>query len=326
MSAVETIAATAGLLTSLLGSWFFSGTETGIYRTNTLRLKHRTAQNDPRAKTLSALLSHTRQVICTILVGNNLCVYTATMFFSLLVAHRLGLNEHWTEVVTVVFLTPVLFLFGEIYPKNLFNARADTLMYRLARPLQTLRILLFPVTALLMEAVRVLEKFTPLSEDLNVTPFSRKSLKYFFVESAREGALSPSQKLMADNILQLQQRTVADAIVPMHRVAAIEQGADAQTLRSIQMERRYARVPVYHGARNHVVGLLNLFDIEDWTIEDVTKHMKPPSYLRQNMPIDDAIHLMRRNRTPLVVVIDNHGNALGIVTVKDLVGQIVAGL
>ncbi|MEN8150500.1 MAG: CNNM domain-containing protein, partial [Planctomycetota bacterium] len=137
----------AALLAATAGSFYFSGIETGIYALNRVRLRVRAEEGDPAARRVADLVAEPQSTISTILIGNHTANYAATFFCMALIVALFDVAD--PELVNTLVLTPVLFVTGEILPKDTFRMRADTLVYRWSRPLAIACVVFRPAALLL---------------------------------------------------------------------------------------------------------------------------------------------------------------------------------
>jgi len=308
------------MLVGIVGSAYFSGLETGAYCLNKLRLRMRVEEGDARARLLAEHLDDPQVFITALLIGTNASVYLATAALT-----HLGRTRGWEfpSVTAALVLAPVLLVFSEAIPKNIFRRNAEVLLYR------TVGFTRWAVTAL-EPLARVLSKLVPLGErgvhSWRERFFSLQRLKYLFLESTEEGVLTPYQNVIGENILSLRERLVKSVMIPLGRIAAIEGGAGKEEV--LRMAKRYgfSRFPVYRKDRWNIVGTVDLFDAlgeEGFSLEEATRDAP---VLSPGDTVASALIKLRAARKPMAIVRDSSGRAVGLVTMKDLVEEIVGEL
>lgn len=305
-------------------SFFFSGFETGGYSLSTIRFELRKAEKYPGAQLLSEDLSDMNGVIATTLVGTNLGNYMLT---AAVVGLLQALDPKTIEIVSTVLLTPFVFVFAEVLPKALFRRHADEIMYRVARLFRLSRGFFFPVTYLL-SFVPILLKFLGLTRQDGNT-FNPSTLERFSIELARgteEGVLSANQATMARRIMSLGSRTVKHAMVPMLQVVKWDQKIPMKQAKTRMAQIPFSRVPIYEGSPNNLVGTAWIYDVFFGDKKELKEYTRPAPRIRDNTAIDVALLRLRNKHEPMAFVVDDKDKVLGIVTLKDLVTEIVTDL
>ncbi len=309
----------AGLLLSILISFFFSGVETGVYALSRLRLRVRTEAREPRALRVAELLRQPHMLISTLLIGNHTANYGATFFFQGLVGGLGAVLD--PELVTTLLLTPLLFVFGEITPKNLFRLRADDLVYRASGILKAACVFLLPLSLLLRFAGRLtcaLPRETPADQ----LAFSRARIEALVREVTEDGELTEGQSRMLRNVLRLSSLRVRDVMVELRNVDTIEEGFTRAELLAVSALHGRSRIPVTERGTGIPLGVATVLDLvfsEDQGVENLLREIPG---LSMNRTVDQALRVLRSGRRSMAFVQDDHGRILGIVTVKDLVEEV----
>ncbi len=310
----------------ILFSFFYSGAETGVYCINRIRLRYKANRGLWAAKTIYRLLEDSQALVCTILVGNNIVNYIATAFF--IVALENTFSPHKAELLTTLILTPFILVFGELLPKSIFQERANSLLFRLAPILDVSSYIFKPAVVLLAKVNRIPQLFF---KDVGRTRnpfFSPQRLGYFLSEGTEEGVVTPYQNLMARNIMNLGQMALKSVMIPLKDVALIPVTISGPCLTNIARSRKFSRFPVYENQESNIIGIINLFDFlsTNGSRPDVRGIIRGAAYLDSNMPIDDALLKLQQSKQHMGIVIDQNKKAVGIVTIKDLVEEIVGEL
>ena len=322
------VAALVGIAIAALAN----GMETGIYRVNRVRLRLRADAGSRRAGLLLGLLGDVRGLIITCLIGYNGGVYLATYFVATLVGRRWQTAVS-AEAVTTAILTPIFFVFTDLAPKSLFTYEADRLMYRLAPVLKGAYTVLR--TILLVPALKGVSTLVlriggaPRAGDPLANPFQpRQRLRALLAEGAAEGVITSYQDQLVEKVLELRDRQVRQAMIPLAKAAAVNIAARRPELIEQLRQHSYSRLPVWEDRREHIVGIAHIRDVlaADESL-DLRTVMNPDVVtLPADMPVGQALFRMRRKRAAMAVVEDARGRALGIVTIKDLVEEIVGEL
>lgn len=316
-------AAAAGLACSAL----FSGVETGIYTVNRVRLHLRDHQGQRSAQVLRHLLNRPTATLGTLLIGNNVANYMGSSALTVIVTAA-GAGELQAIALNVALVTPLLFIFGETLPKDLFSAHADRLTYFFARPLLWLRRLctvtgLLPLILLVSRGVSAL-----LRMPASTQPFHpRRMVGSLVREAAGHGVLSDEQSAIVERVLALAGDRVRDEMVPWPAVVKVSVTDPPARLWELADTTSFSRFPALDGA-GKVVGVVSLYDALLHLPEEcppIAELARPVPALGPGEPLRAALAKLQREHARLALVAER-GQTLGIVTIKDLVEPITGEL
>jgi putative hemolysin len=323
------ILAVAGFLLAAVGA----GVETGLYRLNRIRLRLRAEGGDRRAAILVSLLRDLRGMIIVCLVWTNVGTFMVTAAGSTLMATvGLSLNPFAREVLTTLVLAMILFVFAEVAPKSIFTAEADHWLYPMARPLKMAYLVLrgtgiVPALSAVSNLVLKIARRAGLPPAEPFTP--RQRLRAVLSEGAAEGIISGYQHELVDRVLGLRERLVRDAMIPLGRVAAVSVGISRAAFLDELRQHSYSRLPVWEGRRDNIIGIVHINDVLAETGEAMnlaTLVQRQFVVVTPEMPIGHALFRMREFRAAMAIVRDDKGRTIGILTIKDLVEEIVGEL
>jgi len=299
----------------------FSGSEIGFYSVNRLRLRSRVEGGWRGATVLQSLVDKPDATMMTTLLGTNLMVYAASALATgLLSTHRHG------ELIATLVMTPILFTFGEMIPKDLFRRKADQLMYVLAGPIDAFRVLAWPITAGLRAVLSALT--SRLAVEQRGTMFSRAALREWIAEGRHEGVLSEYQHALSANVMDLLEKKISTAMIPLDQTKMVAADVAGEDLRRALAQTGHSRLPVYRGSRQKIVGILHALDYicsadQGRSAADLAR---PPLKVEARDGIQAVLVALQRHRHQMAVVLNRRGKPTGIVTVKDLVEEIVGDL
>ncbi len=299
----------------------FSGSEMGFYSVNRLRLRARVAAGRRDAAVLQRLLEQPDATVITTLIGTNLMIYAATALATELLSTRPN-----AEFLTTIVMTPIIFVCGEMIPKDIFHRRADALMYVLAGPVDAFRVLVWPAIVVLRRLAVLLSGGVAVKRRSSL--LSRTALSEWIAEGRREGVLSPYQQALSANILGLTRKHVASAMFPIDRVAGIPADLSGEELRRAVRDAGHSRLPVFTASRDKVLGILHVLDYARAMDKNpsVCDLVRPAVIVRPTHGIHAALVELQRARQQIAVVVDRDEKPVGIVTMKDLVEEIVGEL
>lgn len=313
------------IATGLLGSALFSGAETGLYCVNRLRVFLGVQRGDPRSKRIARLIDDERGALSVMLAGTNLMNYICTTVVAYMFGSLMELGRVDIQVYTVLLLTPVVFVFGEVVPKNIFQLHADVLMPRFSRPL-SLANRIFRVVGL----VWFMKSMTTTAARLcGAAAVERRvgAPKHRVVALLHEALsgrmLGEEQSELIDRVCRLSETPVRAVMIPYHRVTMIAADADRDALVRVARATDYARVPVHGSRRSQIMGLVKIDDLlrsDDW--RTVGERITPVITLRPLDTVATAITRMQRVRKEMAIVTGFSGGLLGVVTLRDLLDEI----
>jgi len=322
----------AGAFLGLLIAALANGIETGLYRLNRIRLRLRAESGDRRAKTLLGLLADLRGMIIVCLLGTNAGAYLATALGTLLVASAGWVRSpEAVEVLTTAIVAPILFVFADVVPKSLFAAEADHWMYPLARPLRAAYVAMsrcgvVPALNGISNAILHVIRRGEAAAD----PFHpRERLRAILREGAAEGVISGYQHELAGKVLGLREQLVHAVMIPIGRVAAAAADIDRERFLAELRRHSFSRLPVYEGRRENVVGIVRILDVlaaGDQPLDLAGLMTRDFVSVPPDMTVAQALLRLRKARAAMAVVRDDKGRAVGMITVKDLVEEVVGEL
>lgn len=309
----------------VLLSGFFSGAETGLYCVNPLRLRLAAHRGSRSAGVMLRLASDEPGLLFVTLVGTNAANYLAPVCATVICV-KSGLSDEWAEFYTTLILTPVVFIFGEIVPKNLFQRQADRLMPRAARIL-SVSAGVFRLTGALWLQKRLTGFVLNCLSQAHETPVTyRPRLKMYQMlrEGAADGALTPAQVVMLERVGAFRSMKVESVMAARSETVMLPEDATRRDLERLARDGSHSRIPVFRKNRRHIVGIIHVLDVltADGDVP-VASHMREPVTVAFDATVHDVLALLQRRRRRMAVVLSKKGHCVGIVTVKDLVEEIV---
>ncbi len=319
-----------GFAAFLFASGFFSGSETGIYCANRLRLRLRAHRGEPRALRLQRLLDDEQSALGVILVGTNVANYLTTVFVALLLTSRTALSDRGVEVYTTLIVAPVVFVFGEVLPKNLFQREADRLLYACSLGLAAAARLLAPV----VWAIRKLSDRVVTALGGVETPSTavdrRRRMVGLLREALADGDPEGRHGEFVERIADLSETPVRSVMVPLAQVSSLGSATDRASFLTAVRQSAHSRLPVVESGpaeRGRVVGVVNVHALladRSWT--QVGERVEPVETLHPSQSVASAILQVKQSALPIAVVGRPAGRVEGIVTLKDLLEEIVGEL
>ena len=312
------------MLIGFVMSALYSGLETGVYVLNPVRLRLRESRGDALALRVRREFARPSRLLAVLLIGTNAANYLGSYGLAELLS-RSGLSDGWLIALQIMLFTPLLFVFAETLPKELFRVRADRWMYPLMPLIQITRwvttvTLLLPV---LHATSRAVSRLAGRSERDVATARSRMS--QLLKEGVSSGVLSVAQTTLADRVLALRDQQVRTVMVPWRAVWTLGLDDDLLTRTQRVAARHYTRIPVVNSA-GAVVGIVSWIDALLHRDRPTPALMRPPLTLTPGMRLIEAMTLLRHEHRAMAIVVDPQQRPIGIVTMKDLVEPLTGEL
>lgn len=329
---------------------FFSGCETVYTSTSKAFIHERAERGDPRAIQIRALLARTERFLGTTLTGTNLALVASTALcqitlsgyvvpsraFQWLVA-TFPAPWNWESVLNTIIMTPVVLVFAELIPKTIGRAHADALALRLAAPLRLAGTILRPLVWVMGSSAGWLAglvggKAVPAA----VPAVSRDDLRAIAEMAVEQGLLPGVAAAMLQDVLELDRKPVSAMMVPLVDVASLPVGATLAAVEELSLATGYARFPVYQERVDDIVGIVDLRHIlyetgGDGAVLRGAESIEP--YIHRNIvfipefkPVGELLHELRYQHIPMAVVVDEYGGVVGILTLEDLVEEVVGDI
>ncbi|PTS85720.1 magnesium/cobalt efflux protein [Pseudomonas sp. HMWF032] len=313
------------LIFLLLCSAFFSSSETGILSLNRYRLKHLAKEGHRGAKRVSTMLSHPDRLLGTILIGNNFVNILASSIATVLAL------QFWGEAgiaIAIIGLTLILLVFGEITPKTLAALRPEAVAYPFSLPLLLLLKLFYPLVILLSWISNGLLRL------MGVDPTSKSSdsltteeLRSVVRESGHE--LPKNRQNMLLGILDLERVTVDDIMIPRNEVTGINLDDDIDSIIHQLTNTAHTRLPVFRTDINQIEGIVHMRQIARLlTHNQISKEAllaacNKPYFVPEGTPLSTQLINFQKQKRRIGIVVDEYGDVIGIVTLEDILEEIV---
>ena len=309
----------------LLCSAFFSSSETGMLSLNRYRLRHRAKEGHRGAKRASALLERPDRLLGTILVGNNFVNILASSIATVLAI------KFWGEAgiaVATIGLTIMLLIFGEITPKTLAALRPEAIAYPVSLPLLLLQRVLYPLVALLNWISNGLLKLLGIDlSNKGNDSLSTEELRSVVHESGSDMPMNRQSMLLG--ILDLERVTVDDIMIPRNEVAGIDLEDDLETIVTQLRTTPHTRLPVFRKDINQIEGIVHMRQIarllshDQLTRDSLLEACNEPYFIPENTPLSTQLVNFQKQKRRIGIVVDEYGDVLGIVTLEDILEEIV---
>ena len=320
------------IILCLIGSAFFSGTEIAYTSLSKLKMKQQEENPSPLQKLVNFIYNHYDFSLSTVLVGNNLVNIAATTAANMLAFNlvaKSSMTEDMASTIVTMVMTAIILIVGEITPKMIARRCSDKFAKIAAYPLLVLMIVFFPVvwfTSMIVKALSVLWK----KKDAQEVTITEEELENLLDTAEDEGVIDEAETELLQSALEFTDMDAADILTPRIDVVGFEINDSIEHVLEVIQETQFSRYPIYEKTVDHVVGILiakhllrELVDNPDAQLKDL---MLEPFFITKSMHLPDIMDEFRKHRSHMVFVADEYGGIMGLVTMEDVLEQLVGDI
>ena len=308
----------------ILLSAFFSATEIAFASVNSARLKAMRQKKDTLALSLAAkIVDDYENMLGAVLIGNNLVNIAASSIATLIVMDYLGAGYAWvaTLVMTLLVLT-----FGEIIPKVLAKQFAESFSVAVAIPIYVLSVILRPITIIMMAFINLVSKLWQ-SSVADPDAVSEDDFENIIDIVEDEGVLDEEQCDLLQNALDFDTVLAYEVVTPRVDMEAIDIHDPYEKNVKKILDSTYSRLPVFEDTPDNIIGILHLNHFYKEYVSNERVNIRslllPVTYVHKTMPLPDVLEKMKNSKSHMVVVLDEYGGTMGILTMEDVLEQLV---
>ncbi len=310
-----------GMVICIILSGYFSATETAFSSLNKTRIKYMAEKGSKRAKRTLQLADNYDKLIATILIGNNIVNITTASIGTLLFVDLMG--QELGATVSTVVVTIVVLIFGEITPKSIAKDYPERFAMFSAPMIGALLWLFTPLNFLFSLWKKLVALLFHSDEE---DKMSQEELLLLLEEVEQEGAIDKSEGTLLRNAVEFGDLEVQSILTHRVDLEAVEVNATKEEIAAKFTETRFSRLLVYEETIDKIVGVLHLKDFYDGmgiNPKPLREIMTPPLFIHQTEKVDDLLQLLKSSKSHIAVVIDEYGGTLGIVTMEDILEELV---
>lgn len=306
----------------ILLSAFFSGTEMAFSCANKIRLKTYADNGNKKANTALWVVDNFDKVLTTILIGNNIVNLSCSSVATLLCINLFG---NYGAAIATGAVTLLVLTFGEVIPKSFGKEISDIIVLYTAGVLKALTYILTPFVYLFIWLKKGIMKLANIKKD---TPsVTEDELKYIIESIEEEGILEEQESEMVQSALEFDEKTALEILTPRVDVTLIDAKSDNESVHEIVIRERYSRIPVYEDNIDNIIGILQTRDYLETVAQgkavDIKELVTPAHFIYKNMRLSKILEDFKENKLHIAIVTDEYGGMLGIVTMEDLLEEIV---
>jgi len=312
-------------------SAFFSLSETAITAVSRIKVKRFFNQNLYGSKALYELREHPNKMLSTILFGNNLVNIAAVSLATSMIIKTFVKYSITSESIAIsaatVIMTTVLLIFGEISPKTIAIKFADRIALVVAPIVSILSIVFYPFIVLFNFICKPIIKLFGADTKIHVPFVTEEELKMLLSMSEEEGVLEQEEKEMIHSIFEFSDSIAKQVMVPRPDMFCLDVNTPLSEALVKISEEGHSRVPVYEGTIDNIIGLVFAKDLLGLCVENRSSTLRdivrPPLFVPESKKLDELMRQMQSIRTHIAIIVDEYGGVAGLVSLEDLLEEIV---
>lgn len=302
-------------------SAYFSATETAFSSLNRIRIKNMADKGNKRAVLVAKLSDQYDSMLSTILIGNNIVNIGCSSLATVLCLKWLG--EDMGPSISTIATTVVVLIFGEISPKSIAKESPEKFAMFSAPILKVLMVILTPFNYLFGLWKKLLSKIIKSDEDRGIT---EEEILTIVEEATQKGGIDEEEGSLIRSAIEFREMEAVDILTPRIDVEGVEIHATKEQIAEVFTETGYSRLPVYEDSLDHIVGIIYHKDFHNYvyhTEQEVSSIIRPVRFITKTRKISDLLKELQQEKSHIAVVLDEFGGTVGIVTLEDILEEIV---
>ncbi|MFZ5571802.1 MAG: hemolysin family protein [Thermodesulfobacteriota bacterium] len=313
------------LIACLVFSAFFSATETAFVSLSKIRIQHLIEQERRGIKRVQSLKENPKRLIITILIGNNLVNIAASS-----IATSVAISIFHSNAIGIVVgvMTLVILIFGEIVPKNIAFSKNEQIAVAAAPIIRAIQVLFFPAIILLEWVTRLMSK--PFEDHIGQI-ITEEEIKTVVNLGEEAGEVEEDERIMIHNIFRFSDLEAYEIMVDRTKMFLVDAEATLCDVADDIVNKGFSRVPAFEGKHDNIVGILYTKDVlkaalsgfEDRRVKDL---VRPAMFIPETMLLDDLLKEFQKAKVHIAMVADEHGGISGLITIEDILEEIVGDI
>ena len=307
-------------------SAFFSASETAYTTVNKIRLQNYVDAGSKKAKTALFIAENYDRTLTTILIGNNIVNIGASSIATLLFVKLFGPSG---AAISTAVMTILILIFGEVLPKSFAKESSEKFALAFSRPLRILMTVFWPVVFLFIQLKKVAKHISPIKEEETPT-VTEQELKFIVESIEDEGVLEKQESELVQHALEFDEKTVQEVLTPRVDMTTLDIEDDLQTNIGLVLTERFSRIPVCRGTSDRIIGILHTKDLLEALVRgdaiDLASMVQPAFFVYKTKKLSSLLADFKRNKTHVAIVTDDYGGTGGMVTMEDLLEELVGDI
>ena len=312
------------IIVGVIGSAFFSSSETALTSLNVFKIRQMEENGVENSSLVRKLTDDIGKVLTTILIGNNIVNIATTTVATIFFTDLFGPSG---AIISTIVLTLTILIFGEVTPKNIASSSSEKVALKVAKPIKFFDFILKPMSFFLQAITNFLTRLLIGENAKKGDLVTEEDLKTIVDVSEEQGVINDQESEIINNVFEFGDSDVEDIMTARTNMEAIAVDMEDRELKDFLKNCKHSRIPVYGKSIDNIIGILHMKDIVDFIAEDkalnIEEMIRPAFYVYDNMHIFDLFKSMRGENVSLAIVIDEYGGTSGIVTIEDIVEELV---
>lgn len=302
-------------------SAYFSATETAFSSLNRIRIKNMADKGNKKAALVMKMSENYDGMLSTILIGNNIVNIAATSLATVLFVNMLG--DDAGPTVSTIVTTVVVLVFGEVSPKSIAKESPEKFAMFSAPLLKVLMVILTPFNFLFAQWKKLLSHLFKTEGNRTVT---EEELLTIVEEAEQEGGIDEQEGTLIRSAIEFTEQEAIDILTPRIDITAVSMGTSKDEIAEIFADTGYSRLPLYEENIDHIVGIIYQKDFHNYvyrTDKEISSIVRPALYIAKNKKIGELLKELQKEKLHIAVVLDEYGGTIGIVTLEDILEELV---
>ena len=312
------------IIVGVMGSAFFSSSETALTSLNVFKIRQMEENGVENSSLVRKLTENIGKVLTTILIGNNIVNIATTTIATIFFTDLFGPSG---AIISTIVLTLTILIFGEVTPKNIASSSSEKVALKVAKPIKFFDFILKPMSFFLQAITNFLTRLLIGENAKKGDLVTEEDLKTIVDVSEEQGVINDQESEIINNVFEFGDSDVEDIMTARTNMEAIAVDMEDRDLKDFLKNCKHSRIPVYGKSIDNIIGILHMKDIVAFIAEDkalnIEEMVRPAFYVYDNMHIFDLFKSMRGENVSLAIVIDEYGGTSGIVTIEDIVEELV---
>lgn len=318
------------LVILLIGSGFFSASETALMSLSKIRIRHMKEEGAKGAKLVSDLIEEPNKLLSSILVGNNVVNIAATSISTSLFMGLLGDKPGAVPLATAV-MTVLVLIFGEITPKTIAASNSEKVAVAVSKPIKLVIFIVRPIVWGFNIITNVIFKLLGINDKSAQPYITEEELKTMVNVSHEEGLLEMEEREIINNVFQFGDMQAKEAMVQRLDMVALNSEDTYEEIIEMFKTEKLSRLPVYEDSIDDIIGILNIKDViflsdEEIKNFDIKNYIREPFFTYEFKKITQLLEEMKVEKSQMAIVVDEYGGTSGLITIEDLVEVIVGDI
>lgn len=334
------------LMVLIMLNAFFSASEIALISLNDNKIKLMADEGNKKAKLLKKLLGEPSRFLATIQIGITLAGFLASAFASESFADRLvnviktiqiPISENIIKTTSVIIITIILSYFtlvlGELVPKRLAMKKAESISFFVVTPLNFLYIITSPFVKFLTVSTNFFVRLFGVDPNTEEEQVTEEEIRMMIDVGEERGTIEETEKEMINNIFEFNNKTVSEIMTHRTDIAALSVDSTLTEVTSFFNQEKYSRIPVYEDSIDNIIGVMHSKYLIQFLSEDNSKEnfnlrdfIRQPYFVPTSKRTDELFEELKQNKNQLSIIIDEYGGTAGIVTLEDLIEEIVGNI